>query len=230
MQKLHSIVMKLQLSTNWMRTTLNGEHWDWVTALLLLNSQTHYPPGCRHYNTFVDLSWKDAHINRFFITIPISVRTTTKSSLSLSVKNDSYFEKFGGRWNTEVSYHSTLATDRWGTTLQHVWCRRPSKFELHFLGQGSSQVSITIILWANTDGLSLSTHDRGWRSWTITSWIVYWTWEASRSIRGHAGVVGGFDDDLASLSVIHDFSRWGELRRSQKVDIPPDEKAPECVE
>ena len=40
----------------------NGKLWDWETALRLLNAQTHYPPGCGHYNAFVDTSWKDAHI------------------------------------------------------------------------------------------------------------------------------------------------------------------------
>ena len=41
----------------------NSKRWDWETALRLLNAQTPYPPGCRHYNAFVDLSWKDARIN-----------------------------------------------------------------------------------------------------------------------------------------------------------------------
>jgi hypothetical protein len=40
----------------------SGKHWDWETALRLLNTQTHYLPGCDHYNAFVDTSWKDAHI------------------------------------------------------------------------------------------------------------------------------------------------------------------------
>jgi hypothetical protein len=26
------------------RKQRNGKHWDWETALLLLNTQTHYPP------------------------------------------------------------------------------------------------------------------------------------------------------------------------------------------
>jgi hypothetical protein len=41
----------------------NGRRWDWETALRLLNAQTHYPPGCDHYNAFVDTIWKDARIN-----------------------------------------------------------------------------------------------------------------------------------------------------------------------
>jgi hypothetical protein len=41
----------------------NSKRWDWETALRLLNAQTHYPPGCDHYNAFVDTSWKDARIN-----------------------------------------------------------------------------------------------------------------------------------------------------------------------
>jgi hypothetical protein len=44
----------------------NGKRWEWETALRLLNSQTHYPPGCNNYNAFVDMSWKDAHIKRTF--------------------------------------------------------------------------------------------------------------------------------------------------------------------
>ena len=41
----------------------NSKRWDWETALRLLTTQTHYPPGCDHYNAFVDTSWKDARIN-----------------------------------------------------------------------------------------------------------------------------------------------------------------------
>ena len=41
----------------------NSKRWDWETALRLLNAQTHYPPGCDHYNAFVDTIWKDARIN-----------------------------------------------------------------------------------------------------------------------------------------------------------------------
>jgi hypothetical protein len=40
----------------------SGKRWDWETALRLLNVQTHYLPGCDHYNAFVDTSWKDARI------------------------------------------------------------------------------------------------------------------------------------------------------------------------
>jgi hypothetical protein len=40
----------------------SGKRWDWETALRLLNAQTHYLPGCDHYNAFVDTSWKDARI------------------------------------------------------------------------------------------------------------------------------------------------------------------------
>jgi hypothetical protein len=57
----------------------NGKHWDWETALHLLNVQTYYPPGCRHYNAFVDLSWKDALIKRTFYA---ARATYTEPSLS----------------------------------------------------------------------------------------------------------------------------------------------------
>jgi hypothetical protein len=40
----------------------SGKLWDWETSLRLLNTQTHYLPGCDHYNVFVDTSWKDTHI------------------------------------------------------------------------------------------------------------------------------------------------------------------------
>jgi hypothetical protein len=49
----------------------SGKHWDWETTLRLLNAQTHYLPGCDHYNTFVDTSWKDAHI-KFERSMPVA--------------------------------------------------------------------------------------------------------------------------------------------------------------
>ncbi len=60
MQLLRSLRRKQQLI---MTDRNSGKRWDWETTLRLLNVQTHYPPGCRHYNAFVDLSWKDARIN-----------------------------------------------------------------------------------------------------------------------------------------------------------------------
>jgi hypothetical protein len=62
-----------------LRETDNGKRWDWETALHLLNTQTHYPPGCNNYNAFVDMSWKDARIKRTFY----SARATyTEPSIS----------------------------------------------------------------------------------------------------------------------------------------------------
>ncbi len=57
----------------------NGKCWDWETALRLLNVHTYYPPGWRHYNAFVDLSWKDARIKRTFYA---ARATYTEPSLS----------------------------------------------------------------------------------------------------------------------------------------------------
>ncbi len=78
-----------------LRETDNGKRWDWETALHLLNTQTHYPPGCNNYNAFVDMSWKDARIKRTFY----SARAT-------------YTEPSISNWNDHL-WHEQVIKNSW---------------------------------------------------------------------------------------------------------------------
>ncbi len=40
----------------------NGKRWDWETALLLLNTQTHYPPVGTRCNTNTPANWLGTRI------------------------------------------------------------------------------------------------------------------------------------------------------------------------
>jgi hypothetical protein len=52
----------------------DGKHWDWETVLLLLNTQTHYPPVGGRYSANTAANWSDTR-NRessyFLCVLPV---------------------------------------------------------------------------------------------------------------------------------------------------------------
>ena len=92
----------------------NSKRWDWETALRLLNAQTHYPPGCDHYNAFVDTIWKDARINCERSTcwsLPVkrnNLRTNWKDQLVLGIVTSKKHSKHTGMRPIVLSIHSFI--------------------------------------------------------------------------------------------------------------------------
>ncbi len=91
-----------------------GKHWDWETVLRLLNSQTHYPPGCDHYNTFVIQSWKDTHIKFERSTYCMCYCSEEPTSYQLKgltsprIVTRKQHSKHTGMWPIVLSIHSFI--------------------------------------------------------------------------------------------------------------------------